>query len=167
MSNIPIGKANRGMSFENLLNHSNEYYRSRGIATIIKVPTEFIPIRNGGEIVHAKVTRKSICDYIGCYKGVPIAIEAKSTIGDSISKSAVKAHQSDFLHDWEESGGKAFVFLSYRLMDFVVVPFSFWDSLKNGGKKISDFPKEWKLSLGGRTPVDYIKVLEGILNGQS
>lgn len=157
-----VDRANRGMGFESLLYMTHELYRSRGIANIVKVPTEFLPIRKNGAIVSAKVTKKSGCDYLGCVDGVPVALEAKSTASDVIRKSALEPHQREFLHDWEKCGGKSFLILSYRLQDFVVVPFSVWETLK-GGLKVDDFSPESRLRAGGRAPVDYIGVVKRFL----
>ena len=104
-----ISLANRGMDFESLINVSNEYYMTKGVAAIVKIPTEFIPLREGGQIRTVKVTRKSICDYLGEYKGRPIAFEAKTTTKDFIYKRIVKDNQSGFLEKWASLGGVSFL----------------------------------------------------------
>ncbi len=165
---IPTSHANRGLDFEALINQSNELYRRKRIACISKIPTEFIPLREGGKIISAKVTRKSVCDYIGTANGISIAFEAKSTMGDGIRLAEVKPHQAVFLDDWENCGGQSFVLLSFRLMDFAMIPWKYWVAASEGGiynakkikksaqMKLGGFPKEWQFGLGGRAPVDYL-----------
>lgn len=118
--------ANRGMSFEGLINQANEFYRQNHFALITKVPTEFIPIRRGGQIVSAKVVHKSVVDYVGVFNGAPIAVEAKSTKQKRLSYDEVHLHQEKFLDDWIDNGGTAFILLSFGLKDFFFVPWEYW-----------------------------------------
>ena len=118
--------ANRGMNFEGLINQANEFYRQNGFALITKVPTEFIPIRSGGQIVSAKVVHKSGVDYIGVFNGAPIAVEAKSTKQKRLSYDEVHPHQEKFLDDWVDNGGIAFVLVSFGLKDFFLIPWEYW-----------------------------------------
>ena len=74
-----LSRANRGRSFEELIDHANEWYNKRGIAAIQKIPTEWVVIRSGAQIVRAFPKRKSTVDYIGLYYNRPIAFDAKST----------------------------------------------------------------------------------------
>ena len=122
----PDNHANRGMEFERLINEANEVYRQKGIAVFTKIPTEFIPIRRNGQMVGAKVTHKSVADYIGVFKGIPVAIEAKSTNQKRISYNDVKPHQEKFLNDWVRTGGRAFVIVSFGLERFFLVPWDYW-----------------------------------------
>lgn len=135
--------ANRGMSFEGLINQANEFYRQNCFALITKVPTEFIPIRRGGQIISTKVVRKSGVDYIGVFNGTPIAVEAKSTRQNRLSYNEVHPHQEKFLDDWVDNGGVAFVLVSFGLKDFFLIPWEYWKiSLSVWRNR-----KEWKRNL--------------------
>ena len=73
-------KANRGKPFEDFINFANEKYQAKGIAVMHKVPTEFIPLRGAhGQVANCKVERKSCVDYLGRFRDIPVAVEAKHT----------------------------------------------------------------------------------------
>ena len=55
----PIDFANRGMTFEKMINESNQYYLSRGLAVIHKKPT---PI----QIVKVDYPRRSRAKIVDC-----------------------------------------------------------------------------------------------------
>lgn len=115
--------ANRGKSFEILIEHMNSFYRDKGIATIHKVPTEWIPIRKGARIVGAKVTRKAAVDFIGVANGIAIAFDAKDCAQDAWSTSNLHVHQRQFLADFMNAGGLAFVLLRLK-ENICIVPLS-------------------------------------------
>ena len=79
----PIDFANRGMTFEKMINESNQYYLSRGLAVIHKKPTPIqivkvdYPRRSRAKIVEAYFRQASTTDYSGVYKGRYIDFEAK------------------------------------------------------------------------------------------
>lgn len=76
-------QANKGKPFEDFLLFVHDAYQKQGDAVIHKVPTEFIPLRDGaGKIVNVKVERKSCVDYLGRYGSIPVAVEAKHTEDD-------------------------------------------------------------------------------------
>ena len=76
---------NRGMTLENDLNETNEYYREEDIAIIYKKPTPIkivkvdYPSRNEAKIKEAFFTVPSTTDYNGLYKGKYIDFDAKET----------------------------------------------------------------------------------------
>lgn len=119
---------NRGRTFEEFITFANKRYREQGAAVVWKVPTPFLPIRNGrGEIVSCKVEEKSCVDYLGRVGDRPIAIEAKHTKGDSIRWDAVQEHQSAFLTDFCRGGnGISLVVVSFGLGRFYAVPWQAW-----------------------------------------
>ena len=91
-------KANRGKPFEDFINFANEKYQAKGIAVMHKVPTEFIPLRGEhGQVANCKVERKSCVDYLGRFRDIPVAVEAKHTQGARIDFSAVQDHQAEYL----------------------------------------------------------------------
>ena len=76
---------NRGMSLEEDLNITNEYYRENNIAIIYKKPTPITihkvdyPSRKEAVIKEAHFKIPSTTDYNGIYKGKYIDFEAKET----------------------------------------------------------------------------------------
>ncbi len=81
--NLKIQAGNRGMSFEDEINKSNEYYLSKGIAVIHKKPTPIkiinVDYSHGAKITEAFFQEPSTTDYNGIYKGLYVDFEAKST----------------------------------------------------------------------------------------
>ena len=67
----PVDFANRGMTFEKMINESNQYYLSRGLAVIHKKPTPIqivkvdYPRRSRAKIVEAYFRQASTTDYSG------------------------------------------------------------------------------------------------------
>ena len=81
----PQNFANRGMSFEKMINATNDYYLSQGLAVIHKKPTPIqivrvdYPQRSRAKIVEAYFRQASTTDYSGVYNGYYIDFEAKET----------------------------------------------------------------------------------------
>lgn len=124
-----ISAANRGMPFEEFIEYANVRYRNAGLGVVVKQPTPFIPIRNRkGQIVSCKVEKKATVDFMGRYRGMPVAIEAKHTSSDRINFSEVKEHQAKFLDDFIGEYGSGFgaVLVSFKLERFFLVPWQFW-----------------------------------------
>lgn len=121
-------KANRGMQLEELISLANGLYYEDGIACVHKVPTEFLPLRDyRGIVVNCKVTHKSCVDYLGRYKNIPVAIEAKHTAEERIAFDRVEPHQASFLDTFCGNGyGMGFVCVSFAMTRFFVVPWCYW-----------------------------------------
>ena len=120
--------ANRGQPLEQYIRFANEGYRMRKIASIEKLPTEFIPLRDGrGQIYNVKVEHKSKVDFLGRYRNIPIAIEAKNTNDDNIRFDAIQPHQADYMDEFtEEPGTIGLVVVSFSLQRFYAIPWAFW-----------------------------------------
>lgn len=124
--------ANLGMPFEELLEYTNTRYMNYKEAIVWKIPTEFIPLRNAyGQIVSCKVEKKSCSDFMGRYKGLPVAIEAKHTSSDRINYNRVEHHQATFLEMFQDKGyGFSAVIVSFKMERFFLVPWSFWETAR-------------------------------------
>lgn len=120
--------ANRGAPLEEFIRFANTRYERDRIAIIEKLPTEFIPIRNGsGKICSAKVDHKSKVDFIGRYKKYPIAIEAKNTNAEYIRFDRIEPHQANYMDKFtEQTGTIGLVLISFGLERFYAVPWAFW-----------------------------------------
>ena len=120
--------ANRGMSFESYIEYANSRYRAAGIAVVVKQPTPFIPLRDRqGRVVSCKVEQKATVDYMGRYRSIPVAIEAKHTSTNRIRFDAVQDNQTRFLDDFVMDGlGFGAVLVSFQMERFFLVPWFFW-----------------------------------------
>lgn len=90
-------------AFEKLIEKSNKYYRSKGIARIDRIhpPSFYVgtKLRKGG---------KSTVDYCGCYNGHFIAFDAKDCARDRIGIDQFKKHQVEYIQEIERFGGIGF-----------------------------------------------------------
>jgi len=114
----------RGMSFENLINESNEYYLSNNIAVIHKkpIPIQIVkvdyPSRSGAVIKEAYYKVPSTTDYNGIYKGKHIDFEAKETNNKtSFPLSNIHSHLIKHLISIEENGGISFILIFFKILD--------------------------------------------------
>jgi recombination protein U len=126
--------ANRGKPLEELIISANEVYREKHIATVEKVPTEWIPLRNRKthRIASAKVDHKAIVDFLGNYMARPIAFDAKlvtttaSQKGDRVYLREIDDNQAKFLQYWTHDGSPGFVLVSFNLRQFFVITWQYW-----------------------------------------
>lgn len=173
--------ANRGKSFEELINLQNECYHESLRAMVQKIPTKFIPLRNhAGKIVSVKVEEKSTVDYVGRYKNRPIAFEAKHCSGDTaFAFSRVELHQAAFLDDWCSDGnGIGFILVSFGLDRIFLIPWDAYKAAKAGTKgekhtmcdgstwlftgkasvRPNELPPTWEVKSAGYC--DYLRIVE-------
>lgn len=133
----------RGSTLEELINHSNEKYRTNGLALIQKIPTPITPIQIDKEKHHitlAYFDQKSTVDYIGSVQGIPVCFDAKECKTDTFPLQNIHEHQIKFMKDFEEQGGISFIILYFLNHDEkYYVPFKnimhYWDRAQNGGRK--------------------------------
>lgn len=117
-----LSAANRGMSLEEDINLSNEYYRSNDIALIHKRPTPINVVKvdysKGARITDAYFEKQSTTDYNGVYKGRYIDFEAKITKSNTaFPLSNIGEHQIIHLQNVIKHGGIAFLIISFQLKD--------------------------------------------------
>jgi recombination protein U len=168
--------SNRGMTLEDDLNETNEYYRSRKIAVIHKKPTPVqivkvdYPNRSAAVIKEAYFKLASTTDYNGVYRGKYIDFEAKETQNPtSFPLKNFHQHQIDHMKEVLDQDGICFVILSFTrfeqvyLLEFEHLLF-YWDRMKNGGRK--SITKEeietmgYHISLGFQPRIDYIRIID-------
>lgn len=132
----------KGDAFENMINLANKAYKIKGIAEINKIATPMKPIRNGRYIVGAFYDEKSILDYVGVYKGIPIAFDAKETSEDDrFSLKNIKPHQVDFMERWVNNGGQAFLLIHFKKLnrvyrlDWTTLSWYWKQYIENKGKR--------------------------------
>ena len=111
--------SHRGMSLEEDIGLSNEYYLINDIAVIYKKPTPVqivkvdYPRRSSAKIVEAYYKKPSTTDYNGLYKGKYIDFEAKETKSDTFPFANIFKHQIDHLKRVIDHGGIAFVIIAF------------------------------------------------------
>jgi len=115
-----LSAANRGMSLEEDINLSNDYYRDAGIALINKRPTPInivkVDYSHGAKITDAYFEKQSTTDYNGVYKGRYIDFEAKNTKSTtSFPLSNISEHQIIHLKNVIEHDGIAFFIISFEM----------------------------------------------------
>lgn len=162
---------NRGMSLEEDINQSNEYYKSRNIAFILKRPTPINVVKvdyaHGARITDAYFEKQSTTDYNGVYKGRYIDFEAKSTQSKtSFPLANIHQHQIEHLKNINTAQGIAFFiieFAFYHEVYFLDSKFII-DAYENGEKRsipyrvIKEKGLLIKQSINPR--LDYIKVID-------
>ena len=117
-----LSAANRGMSLEEDINLSNDFYRDSGIALINKRPTPInivkVDYSRGARITDAYFEKQSTTDYNGVYKGRYIDFEAKNTKSTtSFPLSNISEHQIIHLKNVLKHGGIAFFIISFQVKD--------------------------------------------------
>ena len=117
-----LSAANRGMSLEEDINLSNEYYLNNGIALIHKRPTPInivkVDYSHGARITDAYFEKQSTTDYNGVYKGKYIDFEAKNTKSKTaFPLSNIFDHQIVHLKNVLNHGGIAFFIISFQMLD--------------------------------------------------
>ncbi|WP_077621768.1 Holliday junction resolvase RecU [Sediminibacillus massiliensis] len=139
--------ANRGMSLEDDINETNEFYLSTRKAVIHKKPTPVqivkvdYPKRSAAVIKEAYFKQASTTDYNGVYRSKYIDFEAKQTKNKtSFPLSNVHQHQIDHMKEVIEHGGISFLIVRFSVYNKTflfpgVKLFQFWESQYNGGKK--------------------------------
>lgn len=147
--------SNRGMSFENMINETNEYYLSHNIAIIHKkpIPIQIVkvdyPSRSGAVIKEAYYKVPSTTDYNGIYKGKYIDFEAKETNNKtSFPLSNIHTHQINHLISIEEHKGISFLLIFFKILDEIYL-------LET--KYLKEFVKR---SISGRKSITYDEIKE-------
>ncbi len=106
----------RGSAFESLINSTNEYYRAKGLALVQKIPTPITPLHFDSErklITEAYFEKDSTVDYIGVVQEIPVCFDAKECRSDTFSLQNIHDHQYNFMKEFEEQGGVAFLLILF------------------------------------------------------
>lgn len=170
--------ANRGMTLEEDINSSNEYYLQAGIAVIHKKPTPVqivdvdYPKRSAAVIKEAYFQRPSTTDYNGVYRGKYIDFEAKETKQKtSFPLKNFHKHQIEHMRRVLQQDGLCFVlmrFTAFNEMYFLEASYllHYWDEQISGGRKSikkQEIQRDgYPLSVGFRPRIDYLKIVDTI-----
>lgn len=175
-TNNQITHSNRGMSLENDLNITNEYYLNNDIAVIHKKPTSItikkVEYNKTIDVIkEAYFKTPSTTDYNGIYKGYYIDFEAKETRSKtSFPLSNIHKHQIDHLIKIKKHGGIGFIIVKFTLLDriyFLSID-KLEEFLKSNDRKsipLSFFEKNGKLIKMKFNPrIDYLEYVEVEIN---
>ncbi|SFD74681.1 recombination protein U [Bacillus sp. OV194] len=173
----PISYGNRGMTLEEDLNKSNEYYLETGRAVIHKKPTPVqivnveYPKRSAAVIKEAYFKLASTTDYNGVYRGKYIDFEAKESKNKtSFPLRNFHEHQIHHMEAITAHGGIAFVILRFSTLNEIYLLdashlISFWNDQKNERKSIPKTDIEtlgFLVSPGFIPRIDYLKIIDKI-----
>lgn len=168
---ISFSSANRGMSLEEDINLSNEYYLGAGALLITKRPTPIhvskVDYSHGAKIVNAFFEKQSTTDYNGVFRGTYIDFEAKSTKNrSSFPLSNITSHQIKHLKNVIKFGGIAFFIIEFAYHDQVFLLDASYviDFYENGKRKSIPFTtvceKGTQIKRGFNPRLDYLPALE-------
>ncbi len=161
----------RGSTLEDMINHSNELYREKGLALIQKIPTPITPItieKESRHITLAYFDQKSTVDYIGAVQGIPVCFDAKECASDTFPLQNVHEHQVRFMEEFEAQDGVAFLIVHFTARDEIYyVPFRdlyrFWRRMEQGGRKsftYEEVDKSYRVSHHRDILVHYLETLQ-------
>lgn len=163
----------RGMSLEEDINASNEFYLIQDSAIVHKKPTPIqivsvdYPSRNRAKITEAYFRTASTTDYQGVYKGYALDFEAKETKNKTLFPlSSLHEHQISHLRSVHKHGAVAFIIIRfYELGETYLI---YADDLMPfiDDKTSRSLPIKWirehghTVSSTYRIPCDYLSVLK-------
>lgn len=169
-----IDYSNRGMTLEEDLNVTNEYYLANNIAVIHKKPTPLqivhvdYPKRSAAVIREAYFRKPSTTDYNGVYRGRHIDFEAKETKNKtSFPLNNFHKHQIEHMKNVLNHGGICFVILKFTSLDeiYLLDAKHLIDFYENRHVQRKSIPKKEIETLGslietGYNPrINYLKVV--------
>ncbi|WP_416149752.1 Holliday junction resolvase RecU [Salipaludibacillus sp. HK11] len=170
--------SNRGMSLEEDINATNEYYRTHKIAVIHKKPTPLqivnvnYPKRSAAVVTEAYFKKPSTTDYNGVYKGRYLDFEAKETKNKtSFPLKNFHDHQITHMKEVVAHEGFAFALLSFSVLNEVyllkaVDLFHYYDNQDTKRKSITKKEIEtygYHIPIGFHPRIDYLKLIDNIL----
>lgn len=167
----------RGSALEELLNYTNERYRLQKLALIQKIPTPIKPIRIEKESRHitlAYFDQKSTVDYIGAVQGIPVCFDAKECASDTFPLQNIHPHQIQFMKEFEEQEGVAFIMLYFTKRDeCYYMPFRdmlrFWERSRAGGRKsftYEEMDRSYRVPVTGGGMLHYLEYIQKDLDAR-
>lgn len=144
--NIIFG--NRGMSLEDEINQSNQYYLQQDTAVIHKkpIPIQIVqvdyPQRSAAVIKEAYFKQASTTDYNGVYRGYYLDFEAKETHNKtSFPLNNFHEHQITHMKSCIKQAGICFTIIKFTATQEVFllpasILFNYWNNQENGRKSI-------------------------------
>lgn len=167
----------RGSALEEVINLTNEKYRSNGLALIQKIPTPITPITIDKETRHITLAyfgQKSTIDYIGAVQGIPVCFDAKECATETFPLQNIHEHQIQFMKEFEQQNGVAFLLIYFSSLDiYYYLTFEellkYWNRSKNGGRKSFRFEEldpHYQISTNNGVFVHYLEMLQQDLDNR-
>lgn len=163
----------RGMSLEEQINASNEFYLQRQKAVIHKKPTPIqivkvdYPKRSAAKITEAYFRQASTTDYNGVYQGYYIDFEAKETKNKtSFPLNNLPLHQRQHMENCYLQGGLVFllIYFSYHGEVYLLPYPNLRDYLKTKDRKSITYKYIKKHGIpcqkGAFPMIDYLQALD-------
>jgi recombination protein U len=172
-----ISYSNRGMSLEEDINQSNQYYLLTNRAIIHKKPTPVqivnveYPKRSAAVIREAYFKLASTTDYNGVYKGRYIDFEAKETKNKtSFPLKNFHEHQITHMQQILDHGGISFIILRFSSIDESYLIDSshlvhYWKEQSMGRKSIPKGEIEEKgqsITVGYQPRLNYLEAVDRV-----
>lgn len=165
----------RGSTLEELINVTNELYRSSGLGLVQKIPTPITPVKidkENGNISLAYFEKDSTVDYIGVVQGIPICFDAKECAGDTYNMRNIHEHQIRFMEEFEKQQGISFLIIMFSSRnEFYYMRFSelksYIDRIEKGHPKnfkYEELSKRYFVKAKQGAPVHYLEGLQLDLN---
>lgn len=176
ITNINYG--NRGMTLEDEINQTNEFYLNMNKAVIYKKPTPIqvarvdYPSRKEAVIKEAYFKTPSTTDYNGIYKGKYIDFEAKETNLKSFPLANIHPHQLEHLKKITIHGGIGFVIVRFKKENktYLLKATDLFDFIDKGTRKSIplDFFNEhgYQIVDKFRPRVDYLSIIDKLYEGE-
>lgn len=174
--NNQINYQNRGMSLEEDINITNEFYLSTNMAIIHKKPTPIqvvnvhYPKRSAAVITEAYYQQSSTTDYNGLYRQKHIDFEAKETNNKtSFPLANIQEHQIHHMKSIVDHGGICFFIIRFSLHDETYYfnakdLFVYWNRMLKGGRKSIPYKtikeKGYLIPFDYRARVNYLKIID-------
>lgn len=173
-----VNYGNRGMTLEEEINDSNQYYRATQKAVIHKkpIPLQIVkvdyPKRSAAVIKEAYFKRPSTTDYNGVYRGYYLDFEAKETRNlASFPLSNFHPHQIEHMRACQKQGGICFTIVRFsKSQEVFLMPadllFTYWDQQTTGRKSI---PKNeisqvgWKIDYRIKPRLPYLDYVDQLI----
>lgn len=161
----------RGSTLEEMINLTNEKYRTNGLALIQKVPTPITPIKIDKKTRHitlAYFEQKSTVDYIGAVQGIPVCFDAKECATETFPLQNIHEHQIQFMKEFEQQKGIAFLLIYFSRKDvYYYLPFEellkYWKRAKEGGRKsfrLEELDPHYQISTHNGVFLHYLEMLQ-------
>ncbi|AXI09323.1 Holliday junction resolvase RecU [Oceanobacillus zhaokaii] len=168
--------SNRGMSLEDDINTTNQFYLDIDRAVIHKKPTPVqivnvhYPRRSAAVITEAYFKQASTTDYNGLYRGKYVDFEAKETKNKTIFPLAnIHEHQINHMKSIVEHEGICFLLIRFAAHEETYYMqaeklFPYWYDKLHGGRKSIPYEKikldGFHIPLQYQARVDYLSVID-------
>lgn len=166
--------ANRGMTLEDDINQTNEYYNLKEIALVYKKPTPIKVVQveyPKNRIREAYFNEPSTLDYTGIYRGKYLEFDAKETQSKtSFPLSNIHKHQLEHISKVIQHGGTAYLIVRFAVFDKTYLLMGsdliqFMNEYNRKSIPLDYFENKGYLIEMKYTPrLDYIKIIDKILN---